>query len=368
VNEGTLGVHKVEFVVKTGPCFGDGGGVGQHTDGTLNLGKVTSWDNGWWLVVNTDLETSWAPVNELDGSLGLDGGNGSVDILWHNITSVQHTAGHVFSVTWVTLDHLVGWLETHVGDFGNRQLLVVGLLGRDDWSIGGQWEVDTWVWDQIGLEFSKIDVQGTIESERSSDRGYNLGDQSVQVGVGWTFNVQVSAADIVDGFVINHEGTVGVFQSGVASQDRVVWLDNSGGNLWGWVDSEFQFGFLAVVNGETFHQKGSETRSSSSTERVEDQESLETSALIGQFSDAVKDQVNEFLTDGVVTTGVVVGGIFLSGDQLLWVEQLSVGSSSDFVNNSWLKVDEDTTWDVFAGTSFREKGVERVVTSANGLV
>jgi hypothetical protein len=47
----------------------------------LNLGQITSWNNGWWLVVDTDLETSWAPVNELNGTLGLDGGDGRVDIL-----------------------------------------------------------------------------------------------------------------------------------------------------------------------------------------------------------------------------------------------------------------------------------------------
>ena len=65
------------------------------------------------------LETSWAPVNELDGTLGLDGGNGGVDVLGDNITTVQHAAGHVFAVTWVALDHLVGWLEASVGDLGN---------------------------------------------------------------------------------------------------------------------------------------------------------------------------------------------------------------------------------------------------------
>jgi len=27
------------------------------------------------LIVDTDLESGWAPIDELDGSLGLDGGN-----------------------------------------------------------------------------------------------------------------------------------------------------------------------------------------------------------------------------------------------------------------------------------------------------
>ena len=64
---------------------------------------------------------------------------------------------------------------------------------------------------------------------------------------------------------------------------------------------------------------------------MEDEEALETSALIGQFPDAVKDQVDDLLTDGVVTTGVVVSGILLTGDQLLGVEQLAVGASTDLI-------------------------------------
>ena len=56
---------------------------------------------------------------------------------------------------------------------------------------------------------------------------------------------------------------------------------------------------------------------------------LETSALIGEFSDSVEDEIDDFLTNGVVTTGIVVGGILFTGDQLFGVEKLTVGTSSD---------------------------------------
>merc|ERR1719511_111860 len=129
MHESSLGVHQVELVIQSGPGLGDGGGVAQHAHGSLHLGQVTSGHNSGWLVVDADLETSWAPVYKLDGSLGLDGGNGGVDILGHNITSVQETTGHVFAVSGITFHHLVGGLETGVGDFSNSQLFVVGLLG-----------------------------------------------------------------------------------------------------------------------------------------------------------------------------------------------------------------------------------------------
>jgi hypothetical protein len=53
---------------------------------------------------------------------------------------------------------------------------------------------------------------------------------------------------------------------------------------------------------------------------VEDEEALKSCALVGQFPDPVQYEIYDFLTDGVVSSGVIVGGIFLSGDQLLWVK------------------------------------------------
>jgi hypothetical protein len=95
---------------------------------------------------------------------------------------------------------------------------------------------------------------------------------------------------------------------------------------------------------------------------------LKSSALVSELSDSVEAEVDNFFTDGVVTTGEVVGGIFLSGDELLWVEELSVGSGSDFIDDSWLKIEENCSWDVFAGTGLGEEGVEGIVATSNSLV
>lgn len=65
--------------------------------------------------------------------------------------------------------------------------------------------------DQVSLEFSDIDVKGTIESEGGSQRGDNLSNKSVQVSVGGSFDIEVSSADIIDGFVIEHNGDISVF-------------------------------------------------------------------------------------------------------------------------------------------------------------
>jgi len=126
--EGSLGVHKIELVIKSGENFSNGGRVGDHTNGSHNLSKITSGNNGGGLIVDTNLESGGAPINELDGSLGLNGGNGGVNVLGDNITSVHHGTGHVLSVSGITLSHHVGGFESRVGDFGNGELFMVSLL------------------------------------------------------------------------------------------------------------------------------------------------------------------------------------------------------------------------------------------------
>ena len=228
--------------------------------------------------------------------------------------------------------------------------------------------MDTWVWHQVGLELSDIDVEGTIESEGGSEGRDDLSDDSVEVGVGWALNVEVSSADIVDCLVVKHDGDIGVLKEGVGGEHRVVWLDDSGGDLWGWVDGESELGLLSVVDRESLEEEGSKTRSGTTSDGVEDKETLETSALISELSDSVEAEINDFLTNGVVTTGEVVGGILFTRDKLLWMEELSVGSGSDLIDNGWLEIKEDGSWDVLASTGLREEGVESIITTSNGLV
>jgi hypothetical protein len=168
VHEGTLGVHEVELVVDAGEHLHNTGGVGDHAHGTLHLGQVATRHNARRLVVDAALEASRAPIHELDGAFGLDGGHSSIHILGDHITTVHEAAGHVLAMAWVALGHHGRWLEGAVGDLSHRELLVVGLLSRDDWSVRRKHEVDPRVGYQVGLELVNIHVQSTIEPQGGS--------------------------------------------------------------------------------------------------------------------------------------------------------------------------------------------------------
>ncbi len=49
------------------------------------------------------LETRGAPVDKLDGALGLDGGDGGIHVLGHHVTPVEHAARHVLPLTQIII-------------------------------------------------------------------------------------------------------------------------------------------------------------------------------------------------------------------------------------------------------------------------
>merc|ERR1719211_580783 len=97
---------------------------------------------------------------------------------------------------------------------------------------------------------------------------------------------------------------------------------------------------------------------------MEEEEALKAGALVGQLPDPVQDEVHDLLANGVVAPGVVVGGVLLAVDQLLGVVKLAVGSNSGLVNYGGLQVNKDSSGNMIAATSFREEGLERIVSES----
>ena len=108
----------------------------------LELGKIATWDGSRGLVVNSNLEASRTPFHKLNGPLCLDVGNRNVHVLGNHISAIQQAAGNVVAMTRVALHHLAGRLKAGTRDLADAECLVVGLLCRDDWSIGDQRKVD----------------------------------------------------------------------------------------------------------------------------------------------------------------------------------------------------------------------------------
>lgn len=96
----------------------------------------------------------------------------------------------------------------------------------------------------------------------------------------WTRDVQATAADVVNSFVIHKEGAVRVLNRAVGGEDGVVRLNNRSGDTRRRVHSKLKLALLAVVCGETFEEQSAKPRSSTTTKRMEDQEALKRGAVV----------------------------------------------------------------------------------------
>ena len=64
-----------------------------------------------------------------------------------------------------------------------------------------------------------------------------------------------------------------------------------------------------------------------------------------------------------MSTGIIVCRVFFARYELLWVEQLTIGPSSHFIDNSRFEIDEYGTGNMLASSSLREKGIEGIIAS-----
>ena len=173
--------------------------------------------------------------------------------------------------------------------------------------------MNAWVSHQGGLKVIEVDVQSSIETQTGREGTGDLGNETIEVHVTWPFDIQVLAADIVKSFVIEAKGTIGVLQERVGGENRVVRFDDGGRNLGRWRNGEGKLGFASVVHGKTFEQERTETGSGTTSRGVEDKETLKTGTVVGKLADTIQDGVDDFFSNGVVTTSVVIGSILVFG-------------------------------------------------------
>jgi hypothetical protein len=88
------------------------------------------------------------------------------------------------------------------------EALVAALCCGDDGRVADERVMDSWVWNQVRLELVQINIQCTVEAEGRRDRGDDLGDQAVQMLKRGARDIEVTAADVVDGLVVDQERTV----------------------------------------------------------------------------------------------------------------------------------------------------------------
>jgi hypothetical protein len=85
--------------------------------------------------------------------------------------------------------------------------------------------------NHVDTQLSEIRVELTGESKTGGDTRHDERDEVVQVTVSGGVELQGSETDVVEGLVIDTEGSVRVLDKLVDGESGVVWLDDSVGDL-----------------------------------------------------------------------------------------------------------------------------------------
>jgi hypothetical protein len=307
----------------------------------LDSGGVTDeggrhFQASWWDIANSGFHVIWDPFNKVTGVFVLNVQHLFVDFFHAHSSSEHGGNGQVSSVSWVASGHHVFGVEHLLGEFWDSQSSVLLATSTGQWSETWHEKVEPWEWDHVDSKFPQISVELTWKSEARGDTGHSGRDQVVQVTVGWGGEFQGSEADIVESFVIDTVGFVGVFDQLVNGQGGVVWFDDSVGDLWRWDDREGVHDPVWVFFSDFGDEESSHTGTGATTQRVCELKTLKTIARFRFFSDDVEHRVNEFSAFGVVTFGPVVSGSGLSENEVVWSEDLAEWAGSDRVHGTWL--------------------------------
>ena len=111
----------------------------------------------------------------------------------------------------------------------------------------------------------------------------------VQITIGWSGKFKSSETYIIKGFIINNLDFISIFNELMYGKSSIIWFNNSVGDFWGWEDGESFHNSIWIFFSDFGDKECTHTRTSTTTERVGDLETLEAIATFSFFSDNIED-------------------------------------------------------------------------------
>merc|ERR1719285_341157 len=147
----------------------------------------------------------------------------------------------------------------------------------------------------------------------------------------------------------------------MGSQHRIVRLDNTRGNFGRRINFVSNLRFFTIINGNAFEDESTKTRPGPATYSMVNYKPLDILRIVYQLSQAVVYLIQDLFSNSVVAPGKVVCSIFLTVQQKLRVKHLGVISSTHIINNSWLQINSNVSWNILSSSSLFVEGGEVLV-------
>jgi hypothetical protein len=205
---------------------------------------------------------------------------------------------------------------------------------------------------QVDSKLSKVRVELTGETQAGGDARHDTRNKLVKIGMGRLLKLESMLANVVESFVVDTEGLVGVLNQLMNGKSGIVRFDNGIRNLGGRDNRESSHHSVRVLFADLGNQESTHTGTSTTTKRVGDLEPLERVTVLGLASHDIKNRINKLSTFGVVSLGPVVAGTRLTKNEVVGAEEVAVGATADSVHDTRLQINENSSGNVLAVTSF----------------
>mmetsp|Transcript_28454 Transcript_28454/g.39601 ORF Transcript_28454/g.39601 Transcript_28454/m.39601 type:complete len:169 (+) Transcript_28454:679-1185(+) len=161
--------------------------------------------------------------------------------------------------------HHVLSIEHLLSKFGNsKSTVLLGSTGSK-WSKAGNEEMETRERNQVNSKLAKISIKLTRETKTAGNSRHSSRNKMIEVPVSRSSQLQSTEANIVKSLIIKSKALIGVLNKLVERKNCVVRLDNSIGNLRRRENGEGAHHTVWVFLADFGNEKGTHTRSSSST-------------------------------------------------------------------------------------------------------
>jgi len=94
---------------------------------------------------------------------------------------------------------------------------------------------------------------------------------------------------------------------------------------------------------------------------VENEEALETRAIVCKAADLVHHCVNLFLSNGVVSTSIIASSIFLASNKSLGVKEAPIWAVPDLIDDIGFEIDIQGTGNMFSRGSLGEESAKTII-------
>merc|ERR1711973_665153 len=168
--------HSCELLADTFEQFLDGSRVTNEGSRHLQTSR--------WNVADSCLHVIRNPFNEVRAVLVLHVQHLLINFFHGHSTTEHGSHSEVATVTWITSSHHVLSIEHLLCQFWHSQCSVLLGATAGQWSKSRHEEMETWEWDHVDSEFTKISIKLTRESETCCYTAHCRRNQMIQVTVG----------------------------------------------------------------------------------------------------------------------------------------------------------------------------------------